>query len=78
MISSYYFDGFHQVEKVQLQKLWNRIRRGDQKRDEPFRRSTSYHCVKIVKVLSSLTSAFLMCNVALVLSYCVFTGVCSG
>ena len=78
MINSYCFDGFHQVEEVQLQKLWNRIRRGDQKQDEPFRRSASYHCVKFVKVLSSLTSVFLMCNVALVLSYCVFTGVYSG
>ena len=34
--------------------------------------------LKLLKSLSSLTSAFLMCNVALVLSYCVFTGVCSG
>jgi hypothetical protein len=52
--------------------------RRDQKQDEPFGRSTGYHYVKIVKVLSSLTSNFLMCIVALVLNYSAFTGAYSG
>jgi hypothetical protein len=50
----------------------------NQKQGEPFAPRTSDYYIKIVKVLSSLTRVFPMCIVALVLTYCAFTGADSG
>ncbi len=56
-------------QKFTLGKLLcSRIKTGDQKQDEAFRRSTRYYWIKIVKVLSSLTSVGLTCIVAKVLN----------
>jgi hypothetical protein len=70
---------FFSIKEFHLQKLQATERnRQNQKQGEPFAPRTSDYYIKIVKVLSSLTRVFPMCIVALVLTYCAFTGAYSG